>query len=410
MRILHTADWHLGDRLGRMDRTDDLRRAVDRVAGYCKSENIDVLLVAGDLFSELAGPEGLREAIRHLQLVFEEFLARNGTILTLTGNHDKESFCQTLRHAMSLAAPLSSKPGTLVQPGRLYLATEPTLLRLADPQTNQPVQFILMPYPTPTRYLADEAAQRYQNLEEKNRQLMTAYTRSLYEFREGPGFDATLPTVLSAHIHVRGSQLPTLFRLSEEEDVVFLETDLPEEFAYIGLGHIHRAQFLHGQTHIRYSGSIEKMDLGESTDEKSVVVVEVGPEGRRGEPVVLPLESTPVYEVSIGIPAAELPTLAVRYPDSAKALVRIRCMYQAGVDNLPELQRELERAFPRWYDREFTEASALTGHLTVGEPSRARSFEDTVRDYLRQELTNHDEEIQQAVLGRAEELMKEVQL
>jgi exonuclease SbcD len=32
MRILHTADWHLGDRLGRIDRTDDLRRAVERVA------------------------------------------------------------------------------------------------------------------------------------------------------------------------------------------------------------------------------------------------------------------------------------------------------------------------------------------------------------------------------------------
>ena len=54
MRILHTADWHLGDRLGRQDRTDDLRRAVERVAGYCNSEKVDVLLVAGDLFSELA--------------------------------------------------------------------------------------------------------------------------------------------------------------------------------------------------------------------------------------------------------------------------------------------------------------------------------------------------------------------
>ena len=35
MRILHTADWHLGDRLGRQDRTDDLRRAVERMAEYC---------------------------------------------------------------------------------------------------------------------------------------------------------------------------------------------------------------------------------------------------------------------------------------------------------------------------------------------------------------------------------------
>ena len=66
MRILHTADWHLGDRLGRIDRTGDLRRAVERVAGYCTSERVDVLLVAGDLFSEMAGPDGLRDAMRHL--------------------------------------------------------------------------------------------------------------------------------------------------------------------------------------------------------------------------------------------------------------------------------------------------------------------------------------------------------
>ena len=34
----------------------------------------------------------------------------HGTILTLTGNHDKESFCQTLRHAMSLASPVPGRP------------------------------------------------------------------------------------------------------------------------------------------------------------------------------------------------------------------------------------------------------------------------------------------------------------
>ena len=82
MRILHTADWHLGDRLGRVDRTDDLRRAVERVAGYCAEEKVDVLLVAGDLFSELAGPDSLRETVRHLRETFAGFLRGGGTILT----------------------------------------------------------------------------------------------------------------------------------------------------------------------------------------------------------------------------------------------------------------------------------------------------------------------------------------
>ena len=117
MKILHTADWHLGDRLGRIDRTDDLRKAVERVAAYCTSERVDVLLVAGDLFSELARPDGLRETIRHWQDVFGDFLGTGGTILTLTGNHDNENFCQTLVHAMSLAAPTVGRAGECVPPG-----------------------------------------------------------------------------------------------------------------------------------------------------------------------------------------------------------------------------------------------------------------------------------------------------
>src|SRR3954468_16768322 len=161
MRILHTADWHLGDRLGRIDRTDDLRRAVERVAGYCRQEKVDVLLVAGDLFSELARPDGLREAVRHVQATFEEFLRGGGTILAVTGNHDNENFCQTLRHAMTLAAPAIGGFGAPVPPGRLYLAAEPSLLRLADAKTGGHVQFVLMPYPTPARFLTNEVLQKY---------------------------------------------------------------------------------------------------------------------------------------------------------------------------------------------------------------------------------------------------------
>src|SRR5688500_3465138 len=205
MKILHTADWHLGDRLGRIDRTDDLRTAVERVADYCRHEKADVLLVAGDLFSELARPDSLREAIRHWQDVFAEFLETGGTILTLTGNHDNENFCQTLRHAMTLAAPTVGKPGECVPPGRLYLAAEPTFLRLRDQTDSFDVQFVLMPYPTPTRYLKGEAGQKYASPEEKNKLLITAFEQTLRGLRADPKFRPDAPAVLAAHAHVRGA-------------------------------------------------------------------------------------------------------------------------------------------------------------------------------------------------------------
>jgi exonuclease SbcD len=406
MKILHTADWHLGDRLGRIDRTDDLRRAVERVADYCTRHKADVLLVAGDLFSELARPDGLREAIRHVQETFRGFLRQGGTILTLTGNHDNENFCQTICHAMSLAAPAADEPGGLAPPGRLYLASQPTFLRLAHRDGHQ-VQFVLMPYPTPTRYLDRDEAQRYLSVEEKNKHLQSAYTAALARIREHPRFDRALPTVLSAHVHVRGGEVSTLFRISEQEDVVFESDDLPADFAYVALGHIHKAQRIAGHDHVRYSGSIERLDLGESGDNKCVLLVDVGPDGRRGPPEVLPLESTPVYAVDVQNPREELGLLASSYPDADRALVHIRLKYTAGVDNLDLTLRELEKVFPRWYAREWKESGALDDPLTVGEAPRGKGFEDTVRDYLKAELVNHADAEREAVLSRAEQLLRE---
>src|SRR2546423_4531820 len=120
MRILHTADWHLGDRMGRIDRTEDLRRAVERVAGFCHEEKVDVLLVAGDLFSELSRPDALRDSIEHIQGTFEKFLLDGGTILAITGNHDNQNFCQTLCLVMKLATPASTCAGDLMGRGPTY--------------------------------------------------------------------------------------------------------------------------------------------------------------------------------------------------------------------------------------------------------------------------------------------------
>lgn len=409
MRILHTADWHLGDRLGRIDRTGDLRQAVERVAVCCADEKVDVLLVAGDLFSELSGPDSLRETIRHLQETFGPFMRGGGTVLTLTGNHDKENFCQTLRLAMQLAAPDTNRPGELAPPGRLYLATEPTLLRLVDRVSGVPVQFVLMPYPTPARYLTEEAAQKYLGLDEKNRFLLAAYTKKLADVRASTAFDPDLPAVLGAHVAVQGSQLPRLFRLSEQEDVVFAEKDIPADFAYVALGHIHKAQSLAGVAHVRYSGSIERMDLGESLDDKGVVVFDVGPAGLEGEPRVLPLPSTSVYEVVLDDPKIDIPLQRKLHPDATTDLVRIVCKYTAGVDNREELLRDLEDVFPRWYEREISERNELNGTLNDPRAARPLSFEETVRSYLEQELTNVEETFRAAVLGEAELLMGEVE-
>ena len=315
MRILHTADWHLCDRLGRQDRTDDLRRAVERIAQYCKDEKVDVLLVAGDLFSELAGPDALRDAIRHLQEVFQEFLRDGGTILTLTGNHDKESFCQTLRHAMSLAAPFTGYAGELVPNGRLYLATGPTLLRLADRSTCSQYQFILMPYPD-----ADALSARRTGPEISEPR------------RKEPPSDDGVHEQVERHPRQRGVRSepangavgPHHRARQRTADAVSPHRTGRRRFLRrrsAGRVRLHRAGS-HPQAavpqrppHVRYSGSIERLDLGESPDNKGVVLFDLTPEGLRGEPQVLPLDATPIYEVVVRSPQD-------RHTRSAKALSR----------------------------------------------------------------------------------------
>lgn len=408
MRILHTGDWHLADRLGRIDRTDDLRRAVERIAGYCASEQVDTLLVAGDLFSEMASPDTLRDSIRHLQEVFEKFMIDGGTIVAITGNHDRETFCQTLRLAMGLAAPLGPKVGGLGQTHRFYLATGPTFFRIPDRQTGGEVQFVLLPYPTAQRYLTRDEVQAYNSLQEKNRHLTTAYLQKLDEMQHHPSFRADLPTVLSAHIAVHGATLSGFFRLSEEEDIVFDAGAVPATFDYVGLGHIHRPQAILGQQHVRYSGSIERMDLGEAGDEKSVALFDLGTDGIEGEVRLLELPSTPILDVPITDPEIQIPRLAEMYPRHAEMLVRLSVHYTAGAQNREQILRDLDAIFPRWYFRELRERNELGETLTESREGQVESFEETVRGYLKQELIQHEEATRDRILARVEELIREV--
>jgi exonuclease SbcD len=404
MKILHTADWHLGDRLGRIDRTKDLQKAVEHIAQLCQEQQADVLLIAGDLFSELSRPDSLRESIEHLGKVFHPFLMRGGTILALTGNHDNETFCQTLRHMMNLAAPAAGELGRVQPRGRLYLAAIPTLLRLEDPAGGA-VQFVLMPYPTPGRYL-DDRSRRYQSLEEKNQALQTAYAARLAQIQQAPEFDRALPTVLAAHIHVQGALLPNLFRMTEQESIVFSADDLPAAWAYVALGHIHQPQCLRNQAHVRYCGSIARLDLGEWRDQKGVVLADIGPKGCQGEPLWLPLPARPIYEVMIANPRVEIPLLPERYPDAAEALVRYHLTYEAGKDILNDVLAQLDAIFPNWYDRSWSEIGEMPEPADGrGVRPGAESFRDTVLGYLEKQLLESRD--RDDLLRLADELLQE---
>jgi DNA repair protein SbcD/Mre11 len=127
-----------------------------------------------------------------------------------------------------------------------------------------------------------------------------------------------------------------------------------------------------------------------------------------GPPRLLPLDATPIYEIDIRTPAADLPALRERYPDAATDLVNLHVTYTPGVDNLEEVLREAEEIFPRYYVRDWTESGALGPALMPGEgSSHGKGFQETVREYVRCELTNYTDAEQAEILGRLDRLLAE---
>jgi exonuclease SbcD len=410
MRIVHTADWHLGARLRRESRATDLRRAVEAVFAHCESEAADVLLIAGDIFHQGGWSEDVASAVDHLKEASGPFLRRGGTIVALTGNHDPEVFASTLQSALELGHPRETRFGTLWESGKFHLTTRPVLFRLADPDGLE-VQFVLMPFPTASRYL-DGSAVRYENAEEKQKLLRGAFIQSVERIAAHESFDPGLPRILACHLSLDGAVLPNGRAVNPQEEIVVPPLSLAEGWDYVALGHIHKAQAIANRQQIRYSGSIERIDLAERHDRKGVTLIEVGPGGLEGPPQFLPIDATPFLDLTLDDPEVDLELLAVRHAAIAsRALVRCRVKHAAGA-SFDQIARKVRAAFPRCYElRPWVEERPklpAAGDLVRDDLSPARGFRETVIAYLREQLAppaHNPPPDADAVLALAESLL-----
>jgi exonuclease SbcD len=401
MRIIHTADWHLCDRLGRIDRTMDLQLRVEHVAKLCMEREADVLLIAGDLFSEQASVDDMTRALTHLRTTFTPFFQRGGTILTITGNHDRDGRINMVRAGMTLASPVAGQDGNLHQ-GRMYLINGRAVATLTGAD-RQPVQFVLVPYPFPSRY--DLSATEYRTKEEENQLLHARVAEWVRELPTNhPNFDTCLPTVLVAHLHIRGSELNDLSRyvLSERDDVLFDFADLNPGWAYVALGHIHKPQMVKGQVNARYSGSLDRLDFWETHDDHGVLLVEVSRSGLVSEPKWLPIPPTPFNTIPLADPEVELPRLAERYPGRESAITKV-IVTRLGVSlSRDEIGRQLRRLFPRLYELKWPERER--GDESSPAQIDTGNLRKTVFDYLDARLVSDPDRM--AVAALADEFLR----
>ncbi len=393
MRIIHTADWHLCDRLGRIDRTKDLEQRVERVAALCEERAADLLLIAGDLFYEDARLEHMAEAFTHIRKTFAPFFARGGTILSITGNHDRDAKINLVRGGMSLAVPHA---GAALERGRMHLINGRTVCSLAD-AAGQRVQFVLVPYPFPSRY--NLVATGYRSKEEENRLLHEEVAKWIQGATAKESFDTSLPTVLVAHLHVRGAEVHSLYKMTERDDVLFDFAELNPSWAYVALGHIHKPQSLGGAAHVRYPGSLDRLDFGETHDDHGVLFLEITSTGLVGEPERLPIPATPFHTIALTDPEAELPGLAEKYRERETALARITVAPPSAGLSREEVARQVRHLFPRLHQFEWAEQPDASGESASTFVPR-HGFETTVRDYLAERLA--DDPDKDAILAMVE--------
>lgn len=263
MRILHTADLHLGRQFNGLALEDDHAAVLDQIVATIREHRPRALVIAGDIFDRAVPPAS---AVRQ----FNGFLARvvaetEAAVVLLAGNHDQAD-------RIGAMALLSDPRRALIR-GPVQ-AAEPPLI-LSDAQG--PVAISALPF---AHEHAARAAFGDETLQSPEAVLAAQVAAARAEVPGGARW------VIAAHAFVSGAVG------SEGERpltrVGGIETVRPEIFAgatYVALGHLHRPQTV-GLPTIRYAGAPLAFGFDEAGHDKSMSLVTLdGAGGARGTTV-----------------------------------------------------------------------------------------------------------------------------
>ena len=268
MRILHTGDWHVGKKLGRIDRSRESEAVLDELVGITRDQAVDLVIVAGDLFDR-----GLPPFVS-LRVVLETLvrLADTGAhVVAIPGNHDSPDLFEVL------TPHLAHSNVTLVH--KTFRPEEGGVIRVPSRDGTEMAQVACFPFLHESTIVdwAQEGEEKHKTYADRVRNICTAYADWMMTNADGKTVD-----VLAAHFMVHGA-IPS----GSERELHIGEAYMARENAvpnvhYAALGHIHKAQGAPGsEDRARYCGSLMQLDFGEAGQDKSVALVDVRPDGRR---------------------------------------------------------------------------------------------------------------------------------
>lgn len=269
MRVLHTSDWHIGRTLYGKKRYEEFEAFLTWLVETIQQNEIDALLVAGDVFDTSAPSNRAQE-------LYYRFLCRVAAsscrhVVVVAGNHDSPSFLNAPKELL--------KALDVHVVGSSAESPEDEVLVLRNGQDVPELIVCAVPY---LRDRDIRVAEAGESIEDKERKLIEGI-RNHYstvaalaeQRRKELGVD--IPIIGTGHLFTAGGQtvegdgVRELYvgSLAHVTAGIF-----PACFNYVALGHLHVPQKVNGSEIIRYSGSPLPMGFGEAKQQKSICQIE----------------------------------------------------------------------------------------------------------------------------------------
>lgn len=266
IRILHTADWHLGQTFFGYDRTGEHEAFLDWLSEEIKRNDIDALIIAGDVF-DVSNPSAAS------QRMYYEFIYRvtvenpNLQIVIVAGNHDS---------AARLEAPLpllqsmrTEVRGVVRKLNGGEIDYDHLTIELRNREGEVEVLCMAVPFLRQGDYpLVITDGNQYT---EGVREFYAQFLQRLWKRRQ-----EKQAIIAIGHLQATGAEIAEK-DYSERTVIGGLECVSPDTFsekiAYTALGHIHKAQRVSGRDDVRYAGSPIPMSFAEKHYHHGVIMI-----------------------------------------------------------------------------------------------------------------------------------------
>ena len=262
MRILHTADWHIGHRLYERSRIEEHHQFLDWLLTTLQENAVDVLLVAGDIF-DTALPSSEATNL-YYQFLFRLYRETHAHAIITAGNHDSP---------MRLAAPRE-----FLRMGRIHVvgaASEPAECVFTLPSENPSVAIAAVPYLSDSE-LSHISFETEPERAERYRERLKVFYRQCVEY-----MPSGLPKILMGHLFVHGGKMGNSERNIQIGGATAMQiSDFPDDVAYVALGHLHRPHAISGASYpLQYAGSPLPLRFNEASYRKKVYLLDVPASG-----------------------------------------------------------------------------------------------------------------------------------